>query len=136
MPLIQVPRAVTPCQVDVPDTVTNRSREGAIHIKPGVVRVTPEEWDHIGHARPDVAKQCHVVPYDETQSKVAALRNKEAASRSRESASRRAKNNPTRRQRRLAELEARKKMPATEKPVAAKAAKDVAAKETKKDKSK
>lgn len=108
MPLIQVPKAVTPCQVDIPETVTNRSCEGAIHIKPGTKRITPEEWAVVQVTRPDVAKVCRVVPFDETKSKGALLKAasaKEAEkNRPKPLLPKQAKNSPTRRQRRLAGL--------------------------------
>lgn len=112
MPLIQVPQSVMPCQVDVPDSIKDRSRPGSIHFKPGVRRVTAEEWEHVKKAHPALAKQCVVVPVDETQTKGAKAKAEEqkkaAANAPKPMLDKRAKDAPTRRQRKLAELEAKK----------------------------
>lgn len=111
MPLIQVPKSVMPCQVDVPDSVKDRSRPGSLHFRPGVKRVTVEEWEHVSKANPGLAKQCTVVPVDETKTKGALKKAEEAkkveAEKPKPLLDKRAKDHPTKRQRKLAELEAR-----------------------------
>lgn len=130
MPLLQIPRAVTPCQVEVPGSVEHRSREGSIHITPGVCRVTKEEWAHIEKVYPELAKRIHVVPIDESKSLGAKKRAVEKAkadnARPKPMLDKRAKDNPTRRERRLAELEARKA--GSKGPAISKLSKDEAAK--------
>lgn len=108
MPLIQVPNSVMPCQVEVPDSVENRSKPGSIHFKPGMKRLTPEEWEHVKKTDPALANQCHVVPIDETKTKgaikAAAEAKKAAASAPKPVLDKRAKDHLTKRQRKLADM--------------------------------
>lgn len=109
MPLIQIPRSVAPCQVDIPDTVKLRSRKGSIHLKPGVCRVTVDEWEHIKKSRPDVARKVHVVPFDEAKSigaiKKAEEKRRADAARPKPLLAKRAKDSMTKRERKLAGVE-------------------------------
>lgn len=58
-----VPASVTPRQIEVPAEVTDRSRKGAIHIRPAsTITLTDAELDFIREKYPAIAKLLIVVP--------------------------------------------------------------------------
>lgn len=57
-----IPQTVQACQVDFPaDKVKERSVKGALHIRPGSLEMTPDEWAHIKKHHQALAAQIEVV---------------------------------------------------------------------------
>ncbi len=63
MPIVQMPRGVTPVQIEIDKDVKKRTVKGAIHLTPGCTKViTDEELACIKKKEPKVASKLHVVP--------------------------------------------------------------------------
>ena len=69
MPVIHIPRACAPTQVEIPATVgqgsekrqTKRSCKGSIHLRPGIKVVTKDELAVIAESLPKVYRRLRVI---------------------------------------------------------------------------
>jgi hypothetical protein len=59
MPLISVPNHVSPFQIELPADL-ERSVAGSLHVRPGTLHVTADEWAHIQLHNKDFAERVHV----------------------------------------------------------------------------
>jgi hypothetical protein len=54
MPQLVIPQTVQACQLEFPEGL-KRSVKGSLHIRPGTLDVTDDEWSHIQKKHPTLA---------------------------------------------------------------------------------